>query len=644
MANLRGQNHGLQDERLDGVHADATPQKLLLAALDYAARGWRVLPLRGKLPYTKHGCKDATTDKATIRSWWMRWPNANIGIATGNGLMVVDLDGGADLPDQLEVPITPIARTGHGRHLYLRYSTDRPIGNRARVHGHTIDIRGEGGYVVAPPSVHPSGAVYTWERSPDDTPLVDAPKELLEWLAPPPVTRNGDARRRAERIPDTIPDGQRDTTLTSLAGSMRARGLGEHEILDALRSTNRRCIPPLDAADLARIARSVSKYPAPQHSNQEPKRFKSITIADLANKDLRVEYHIEDVLPARMPTIWTGGFKDLKTSTALDAAISIHTATPFLGRFPILSGGNAGYFSCEAADVVINEIARRICRAKGLKVENVALPVSFETPNLGRRDDLKALRLFVEDNGLRVLFLDPAYLLMPGVGDKANNLLVVGAQLRRLNALIEKTGVTIVLLHHITRTAMRKDKRLAPELGDSAWAGYAEWARAWVCIRRRKNFDPESKGEHKLLMATGGSTGHHGLFAVDITEGARTDPGGRRWDVQVRLASDVLVDEGPDGDDRKEAQKRDREQRREKQDEKELLAALDALVASTGSPAVSYNQVKTKSRLSTLRMKQAMARLRETIDEVTITVQCGKAAKEAKGLRRKPGSDGSDNR
>ena len=158
------------------------------AAQQYAARGWAVLPLHsadpgccscgeagcespGKHPRTVHGVKDATTDERTVREWWVRWPQANVGIATGraSGLVVLDVDrarGGqaslellrAECPDLQKAPT--VETGGGGIHLYFAHA-DGHIPNKVDfLPG--LDIRGDGGYVVAPPSRHKSGRTYQW--------------------------------------------------------------------------------------------------------------------------------------------------------------------------------------------------------------------------------------------------------------------------------------------------------------------------------------------------------------------------------------------------------------------------------------------------------------------------------------------------
>jgi hypothetical protein len=198
----------------DGVnfkhHTDGGPPVkplLLRMALQYAALGLPVIPLhevlptgqcscgrqsctsKGKHPRTPHGCKDGSTDADTIAGWWERWPTANVGICTGRqaGIFVVGPDGqaGIDALAELErqhgsLPRTPLARTGSGGcHLVFRFPAEL-IGNARNHRDLPIDIRGEGGYIVAAPSRNANG-LYEWVNDPDETDLADAPDWLLCW-------------------------------------------------------------------------------------------------------------------------------------------------------------------------------------------------------------------------------------------------------------------------------------------------------------------------------------------------------------------------------------------------------------------------------------------------------------------------------
>lgn len=164
-------------------------------AVLYARRGWPVFPLqpRSKVPYPgTSGSKDATTDLDRVFAWWRRHPDSNIGLATGHAFDVFDLDrydgteddsfaeieraGFTDTLQWIADTDLPVAKTGKGLHIYVQPTG---AGNRAGFIP-TCDWRGRGGYVVAPPSIHPSGHSYLWICTVNDDipPLTAAPAEL----------------------------------------------------------------------------------------------------------------------------------------------------------------------------------------------------------------------------------------------------------------------------------------------------------------------------------------------------------------------------------------------------------------------------------------------------------------------------------
>ena len=156
---------------------------LLDAALEYASHGWPVFPLDGKDPRTSHGFYDATTDTATIQAWWTRWPDANIGLPTGEDTaVVVDIDGpGAEMALQGHDLATTTAKTAKGQHLYFAWSEGcGELRNWTEILP-DVDIRTTGGYVVAPPSIHPdTGERYEWITAP---PWDEPPKPFPRGLA-----------------------------------------------------------------------------------------------------------------------------------------------------------------------------------------------------------------------------------------------------------------------------------------------------------------------------------------------------------------------------------------------------------------------------------------------------------------------------
>lgn len=167
----------------------------------YAAIGWRVHPCRPreKLPILTDWPKRATTDQTLIDRWWGRSRDANIAVATGPGsdLFVLDVDGpegerslvdlehqhGA-LPDLYPMQWTG---SGHGWQAFFQWPDGRNIRNSAGRLGPKLDTRGDGGYVILPPSVHPSGKRYAWatDRDPWGLPPAPAPGWLVDLLDPP---------------------------------------------------------------------------------------------------------------------------------------------------------------------------------------------------------------------------------------------------------------------------------------------------------------------------------------------------------------------------------------------------------------------------------------------------------------------------
>lgn len=202
-------------------------------ALTYGSTGWPVLPLkpRGKLPLTRHGAKDATTSTETIEAWWRRCPDANIGIAVPAGFLVVDIDSAtayASLEAEFgSLPETVHARTAKGWHFW--FCTDAAVSNRVGIRD-GIDTRAQGGYLVVPPSIHPAGPTYRWERELDRRHIAPAPDWVLQLAGSRPPPHAAPTGRRAEDSPNAraeewrrrflepVAEGRRNQTLAQLAG------------------------------------------------------------------------------------------------------------------------------------------------------------------------------------------------------------------------------------------------------------------------------------------------------------------------------------------------------------------------------------------------------------------------------------------
>jgi hypothetical protein len=245
---------------------------MVKTALALAARaGFAVFPCRprSKLPATEHGCKDASKDPATIKAWWSKDPDYNIAIACGeiSGLFVVDIDGlegEASLAkfesEYASLPATVEAVTGKGRHLYFRWP-QTSIRNSVKTVAEGVDVRGSGGYVIAPPSLHPGGKRYAWSVDSAGA-LAEAPQWLLEKVCES-SKGNGKARPPSEwrtLVSDGVAEGARDDTIAKLSGHLLRRFTDPFVVLELMQCWNiSRCRPPLPAGDVERIVSSICR-------------------------------------------------------------------------------------------------------------------------------------------------------------------------------------------------------------------------------------------------------------------------------------------------------------------------------------------------------------------------------------------------
>jgi hypothetical protein len=268
---------------------EANELSLPRAAEFYASHGIPIFPLapRSKQPLKgSRGFYDATTDLDQIRRWWSQHPEANIGCPMGepSGRWLLDFDSRSDglavLADQLDGRILDGAATvltgGNGRHVYYAWNPGLAWLRCGEVTP-GVELKVSGGYSVLPPSIHPSGSRYLWLSQGDLERFLkpqSAPDWLLQWLR---------ERRKVRQMPpaaQTTPagkilEGRRNTSLTAIAGVLRRYGAGEAELHDLLGQANvKLCEPPLDDAEVARIAQSVARYePAKEGERPDSQRI-----------------------------------------------------------------------------------------------------------------------------------------------------------------------------------------------------------------------------------------------------------------------------------------------------------------------------------------------------------------------------------
>jgi replicative DNA helicase len=253
------------------------------------------------------------------------------------------------------------------------------------------------------------------------------------------------------------------------------------------------------------------------------------------------EWLIRQILVQGQPAVIGGPKKALKTSFLVDAAVSLGSATPFLGCFAVPRRRRVAVFSGESGEAALQDTARRVCAARGVSLGDCAVHWSFRLPCLCRPGHRQALGRFLREEGIEVACLDPLYLCLLDGGRtvSASNLYEVGPLLWQAARACLDAGATPVFVHHATKTAGRRaaGPGEALDLDDLAFSGVAEFARQWILVSRREPFEPGS-GRHRLVLAAGGSAGHAGRWDVLVEEGsAGVNLTGRHWLVKVRAAA-----------------------------------------------------------------------------------------------------------
>ena len=286
-----------------------TSNPRLIEALANAARGWCVFPAAepradgsgcsctrgadcadpGKHPRIKGWREEATTDEEKIRRWWAKWPQAGVAIATGaaSGLVVLDVDprnGGDESLRNLEakhgdLPPTPQSLTGGGGAHYLFSHPGREIrnmvGDKDGKGGVApgLDIRGDGGLIIAPGSRHISGGQYVWEVSahPEDVPVAPMPAWLLDTMTAAPSGNGARPRVDTAAVLAGVPEGQRDDALFRLASKLRRADVPRDTAEELVIAAAGNCDPPFPAEDaLAKVENAYTRY-APSTNGSQPK-------------------------------------------------------------------------------------------------------------------------------------------------------------------------------------------------------------------------------------------------------------------------------------------------------------------------------------------------------------------------------------
>lgn len=472
------------------------------AALDYLGRGWSVIPVsaRGKvplLPWSDYSTRLPTEQE--VRDWWEEYPTANVGIVTGavSGVVVVDIDvgrGGEPRPVYDEAPTDLISKTGSGGwHLFYRHPGGR-IPNSVTEEG--IDVRGDGGFVVAPPSVHPNGTDYVWAKSGEPGEALPAaivgPRMPAGGLPAP----GGTMDKWLSTLMQGVGSGSRNQSAAKLIGYLASKGIPQDVAEQILSLWNTKNNPPIPNHELLRTVESVyntakrsaerffdSVYFDEEEEEEEPA---ALIIPDTATPKAdqpkfelmdwsgflgfysgrSEDWLIPEWLPNKTICFSVSPPEGYKTWLNLDLAVSVATGKPFLGIAPVMEPGPVIVIQQEDYHGQIAERVQTIVAARfgiggvgklnGDGVFDIPiipgdLPIHFHTRRQFRFDDDEIIGSFIDQVAKirpKLVIIDPLYYATGGFDDYMASAV---EQMKVLKWLRDRYDVSFHLSHHTAK-------------------------------------------------------------------------------------------------------------------------------------------------------------------------------------------------
>lgn len=463
--------------------------------LDYALRyvelDWPVLPCypQAKRPMTAKGYLDASLDVEQVKAWWTATPDANVAIAIPEGVVIVDVDDPEALErlrhSDRELPATITSETARGAHYWYRHTTGPDVAAAIQLDG--VDLKCRGGYVLVPPSIHPSGEPYRWRVPPSPNNLADAPDWLEEELRKErgTVLSEGALGVSAGEVLAGVTQGERNQTLFRYACQLRRRNLGLEEAQVLVSHAAAHCIPPLPPAEVAQLLRSAWRYEPGGATGPEPGGV--VEIRDLLAEEFPPLKWVVPGLICEGLVILASAPKVGKSWMAFNLSLAVTNGGFFLGRYRVEAG--------EVLFLDLEQPPRRTqarLRALPWTSEHSGLWFAHDWPTHDRGGFSQLAAWLSDHPAARLVVVD---VLQKLIGDrpKGGNAYEVDYRIYSdLKAVADQAGVTVLALHHDRKTDTSDD--LDKVSGSRALVGSADGVL--ILSRRRGEFAGR-------LMATG---------------------------------------------------------------------------------------------------------------------------------------------
>lgn len=450
---------------------------IFLTAQEYLNQGYSVIPVsKEKQPLIKWGkYQNEVPDIKEVIRWIKQFPDMQLGIVTGalSDLVVIDIENGGD---SSPFPETLTAHTGGGGiHLYYRHP-GVTVKNGIRVTD-LVDIRGDGGFVVAPPSISSKGE-YTWLSDPQKTPLALYPVELMETLS----------QNSADNLVQT---GERNVTATQKAGEILSAFPAlesREEAWTLLQKWNQTEVAePLATEELYKVFSSV----AGRHYAKELQNtltLKPFTLKELYEEEMPpISWLAKDLIPSGMLAAITGESNCYKSFLTLALAQSVATGKPFLGHFEVEKKGKVL--------IIDEENTRRLIKKRfedmGIEAHEDIIFLSLSGVQIDHGSHHNKLKALIDE-------IDPVLVVMDSLvrfhSKDENSASEMSGVMRNISLLTSEER-TVLFIHHHKKEGFGKNS------GSNSVRGSTDIFNALDChIGIKKNTDTLTLNQHKLRV------------------------------------------------------------------------------------------------------------------------------------------------